>query len=72
MSVDEICAVMTVEEAENIIVPIGTCKGWTLSQVAERRPVSLKWYLTNYSGNDNILRAGARIMQSIIEAKKAS
>lgn len=72
MSVDEICAVMTVEEAENTIVPIGTCKGWTLSQVAERRPVSLKWYLTNYSGNDNILRAGARIMQSIIEAKKAS
>ena len=72
MSVDEICAVMTVEEAENIIVPAGTCKGWTLSQVAERRPVSLKWYLTGYSGDDNILRAGARIMQSIIEAKKAS
>ena len=72
MSVDEICAVMTVEEAENIIVPIGTCKGWTLSQVAERRPVSLKWYLTGYSGDDNILRAGARIMQSVVEAKKAS
>lgn len=72
MSVDEICAVMTVEEAENIIVPAGTCKGWTLSQVAERRPVSLKWYLTGYSGDDNILRAGARIMQSVVEAKKAS
>lgn len=72
MSMDEICAVMTVEEAENIIVPAGTCKGWTLSQVAERRPVSLKWYLTGYSGDDNILRAGARIMQSVVEAKKAS
>ena len=72
MSVDEICAVMAVEEAENIIAPAGTCKGWTFSQVAERRPVLLKWYLTGYSGDDNILRAGARIMQSVVEAKKAS
>jgi len=63
---------MTVEEAGNIIVPAGTCKGWTLSQVADRRPVSLKWYLTGYSGDDNILRAGARIMQSLVEEKKAS
>ena len=70
--VDEICALMTVEEAGNIIVPAGTCKGWTLSQVADRRPVSLKWYLTGYSGDDNILRAGARIMQSVVEEKKAS
>lgn len=72
MSVDEICSLMTVEEAGNIIVPAGTCKGWTLSQVADRRPVSLKWYLTGYSGDDNILRAGARIMQTVVEAKKAS
>ena len=70
--VDEICAQMTVEEAGNIIVPAGTCKGWTLSQVADRRPVSLKWYLTGYSGDDNILRAGAKIMQTVVEAKKAS
>lgn len=70
--VDEICAQMTVEEAGNIIVPAGTCKGWTLSQVADRRPVSLKWYLTGYSGDDNILRAGAKIMQTVVEARKAS
>ena len=69
---DDICALMTVEEAGNIIVPSGTCKGWTLSQVADRRPVSLKWYLTGYSGDDNILRAGAKIMQAMVEAKKAS
>lgn len=72
MPVDEICSLMTVEEAGNIIVPAGTCKGWTLSQVLDRRPVSLKWYLTGYSGDDNILRAGARIMQTVVEAKKAS
>lgn len=72
MSVDEICARMTVEEAGNLIVTSGTCKGWTLSQVADRRPVSLKWYLTGYNGDDNILRAGAKIMQTVIDAQKAS
>ena len=49
-------------EAEEIIVPIGTCSGQTLKQVAERRPASLKWYVKGYSGDDNILRAGAKLM----------
>ena len=48
--------------AEEIIVPIGTCSGQTLKQVAERRPASLKWYVKGYSGDDNILRAGAKLM----------
>lgn len=65
--VDEICAVMSMEEAGNIIVPVGTCKGWTLSQVADRRPFSLKWYLNGYNGDDNILRAGAKMMLSAID-----
>ena len=72
MLVDEICARMSVEEAGNLIVTSGTCKGWTLSQVADKRPVSLKWYLTGYTGDDNILRAGARIMQTVVDAQKAS
>jgi hypothetical protein len=66
MPVDEICAVMTMEEAGNVIVPVGTCKDWTLSQVADRRPASLKWYLNGYNGNDNILRAGAKLMLEAI------
>lgn len=65
--VDEICAVMSMEEAGNVIVPVGTCKGWTLSQVADRRPFSLKWYLNGYNGDDNILRAGAKMMLSAID-----
>lgn len=71
MPVEEICALMSIEEAEKIVVPVGTCKGWTLAQVADRRPVSLKWYLTGYSGDDNILRAGAKIIQSSIESRAA-
>lgn len=62
MDVDTICALMTETEAEEIIVPIGTCSGQTLKQVAERRPASLKWYVKGYSGDDNILRAGAKLM----------
>lgn len=62
MDVDTICTLMTEAEAEEIIVPIGTCSGQTLKQVAERRPASLKGYVKGYSGDDNILRAGAKLM----------
>ncbi len=72
MPVEDICSMMTVEEAGNVIVPIGTCKDWTMSQVADRRPASLKWYINGYSGNDNILRAAATIMQSTLDLQKAS
>lgn len=71
MAVDEICARMTIEEAGALIVPIGSCKGWTLAQVADRRPISLKWYISGYNGDDNILRAGATIMQRLVENKAA-
>ena len=71
MAVDEICARMTVEEAGALIVPIGSCKGWTLAQVADRRPISLKWYISGYNGDDNILRAGVTIMQRLVENKAA-
>uniref|UniRef100_UPI004056E9B4 hypothetical protein n=1 Tax=Agathobacter sp. TaxID=2021311 RepID=UPI004056E9B4 len=70
--VEEICSMMTYEEAGNVIVPIGTCKDWTLAQVADRRPASLKWYINGYQGDDNILRAAATIMQSTLELQKAS
>lgn len=70
--VEEICSMMTYEEACNVIVPTGTCKDWTLAQVADRRPASLKWYINGYQGNDNILRAAATIMQSTLEMQKAS
>lgn len=63
MPVETICSMMSYEEAGNVIVPVGTCKGWTLSQVADRRAASLKWYINGYSGDDNILRAAATIMQ---------
>lgn len=72
MPVDEICALMTYEEARDIIVDVGTCKGWTLSQVAERRAASLKWYLNGYQGDNNVLKAGARLMLESLTMDRAS
>jgi len=62
MPVETILAEMTREEAEAVVVDIGTCKGWTLAEVLEKRPVSLQWYASGYNGDNNLLRAGARIL----------
>lgn len=64
MSVEEICARMTLEEAENYIVPLGTCNGQTMAQVADRRPASLRYYMTGYNGDNNILRAAATLVHA--------
>ena len=42
MDVSEITQRMTVDEAKAVVVQIGTCRGWTLEQVAQRRPASLR------------------------------
>ena len=62
MSVEEICAVMTLDEALEYVVPSGACAGQKLSQVADRRAASLRFYLTGYKGDDNILRAAATLI----------
>ncbi len=71
MSVEEICALMSIDEAKGIIVPSGVCKGWTLQQVAERRRPSIEWYVQSYPGDDNILRAGATIMKRLLDSQAA-
>ncbi len=71
MSVEEICALMSIDEAKEIIVPSGVCKGWTLQQVAERRRPSIDWYVQSYHGDDNILRAGATIMKRLLDNQAA-
>lgn len=72
MTVDEIRAVMTLEEARELRVTEGTCRGWTLEQVADRRAASLKWYAYSASKVDNILRAGSLIMLDWLESQKAA
>ncbi len=62
MPVEEILALMTREEALAITVDVGTCNGWTLDTVLEKRPVSLRWLANGYTGDNNILRAGAILL----------
>ena len=69
--VEEICRQMTYEQAQNVIVNCGTCKGWTLAQVADRRPASLRWYVKGYQGENNILRAAAAIIWDSLQEKQA-
>ena len=69
--VEEIRSQMTYEQAQNVIVDCGTCKGWTLAQVADRRPASLRWYVKGYQGENNILRAAAAIIWDSLQEKQA-
>lgn len=69
--VDEIRRQMTYEQAQNVIVDCGTCKGWTLAQVADRRTASLRWYVKGYQGENNILRAAAAIIWDSLQEKQA-
>lgn len=72
MPVEEIVKLMTFEEAGQVVVDMGVCKGQTIAEVAERRPPSLKFYLYGgYRGDNNILRAAAQIMLDSLAAKKA-
>ena len=69
--IEEILQLMTFEEAQNVKVDIGTCNGWTMAQVAERRPPSLKWDVFGCKEGNNILRAAAQIMMESLSGKKA-
>ncbi len=72
MSVEDICARMTVDEARNVVVAEGTCKGWTLAQVAERRPSSLKFFVTPFCEATNVFKAAATLMLQEVNQQKAS
>lgn len=68
--VDQILQFMTLEDAKKVIVPTGTCRGWTLDEVAQRRRPSLRYYLSQgYQGKDNVLRAAAKLILDDLEKK---
>ena len=71
MTAEEICQVMTLEEAREVIVTKGACAGWTMGNVADRRPSSLKFYLSGFGQCDNIQFAAAKLLNQELEMKKA-
>jgi hypothetical protein len=62
MPVEDILHDMTPEEAEAVLVDFGLCDGMTLAEVAENRPASLKFFMTGYAGENNLVKAGAQIV----------
>ncbi len=71
MSIEDIAARMTVAEARDMVVSAGTCKGWTLGQVLERRPASLKFFATPFCEASNIFKAAATLMLQEANQQKA-
>lgn len=71
MSVEEITQRMSVDEARAIVVPFGTCKGWTLGEVMERRASSLRFYLYSAKDAGNVLKAAASLLLDELALKKA-
>lgn len=72
MSVEEICQVMTLEQARSVVVTKGTCKGWTMGKVAEQRPSSLRFYLSGFASLcGNIQLAAATLLNQDLQLKKA-
>lgn len=72
MSVEDICRVMTLEQARSVVVTKGTCKGWTMGKVAEQRPSSLRFYLSGFASQcGNIQLAAATLLNQDLQLKKA-
>lgn len=61
--IDEICAVMTLEDAKNYVIDGGPYNGWKMGTLAERRPVKvLEMIIEKYPTEDNILRAATKLI----------
>jgi len=71
MPVEEIVKLMTYEEAKQVVVDEGACKGWTIEEVAKRRRPSLKFYLYGGYNGSNILKAASKIMLDALPEQKA-
>lgn len=62
MPIEQIYAQMTYPVAAAVVIPIGYNHGKTLGQVAVEKPKDLQWYVNEYKGPDNVLRAAARYL----------
>lgn len=69
--IEEILTQMTVEDARAVVVQEGTCKGWTMGQVADQRPSSLQFFLTAFCKCGNIQKAASTLLIQQRKQKKA-
>ena len=64
---EDILQVMTLEQAQQVIVDDGICKGMTIAQVAEKRPVNLRYYLIPGKSKNNMVRAAAKLVLNSLQ-----
>ena len=69
--IEQILQCMTMEEAGNVMVQKGTCKGMRMEEIARRRPSSLHFFLTQFCECGNIQKAAAHLLIQDLELKKA-
>jgi hypothetical protein len=52
----------TVEEAKKILIPFGQKKGQYMGEVLATDPSAVKWYAEKYTGNNEVVRAAAKLL----------
>lgn len=71
MSVDEIYAQITVEEAEKVPIPTGNYKGKMLGEVTKQVPGMLAYYITLSGTGDNLFYAAVKKLYEAQEQQKS-
>ena len=62
LPVEQIYAMLDRDTAAAVVVNVGYSKGKTLGQIAIEKPDSLQWYVNQYNGPDNLLRAASKYL----------
>ena len=61
--VDELIRLLNFEQAKSVVIDgNGVNSGKTMGQLAIENPGSLQWYVNNYKGRNNLLRAAAQVL----------
>lgn len=63
---------MTLEEARNMIADVGSCRGKTLAQIADRRPTTLRWYFTTCPDSSEQLKRAARLVFKSLDLQRSA
>lgn len=62
LPVEQIYAMLDRDTAAAVVVNVGYSRGKTLGQIAVEKPGSLEWYVNQYNGPDNLLRAASKYL----------
>src|SRR5699024_10937117 len=64
---EDILQVMTLEQAQQVIVDDGIRKGMTIAPWSEKRPVSQRYYLIPGKSNNSMVRAAGQLVLNSLQ-----